>query len=76
MDHDWTFEFSIFSFRKKKHARENKKKLNDRLGNKAAGLNDDTIEMDLFSLKTIETKQVQSAMSVLEIQTPVCQIIW
>ena len=58
-------KLSISASRKKKHIRENKKKLNERLGNKSAGLSDDTVEMDLFSLKAIANKQVNYSTRIV-----------
>ena len=46
------------SYRKKKRDRENKKKTSERLGKKSAGANSDALEMDLFSIKTIQNKEV------------------
>ncbi|XP_065055265.1 pre-rRNA 2'-O-ribose RNA methyltransferase FTSJ3-like [Rhopilema esculentum] len=43
--------------RKKKHVREMKKKLSERLGKKAAGDNNDALEMDLFRLSAIKSKE-------------------
>ena len=48
----------IFIYRKKKRERENKKKTRERLGKKSAGANSDALEMDLFSIKTIQNKEV------------------
>ena len=43
--------------RKAKHMRE-KKRQNIKLGEKTTGLQDNSVEMDLFSLKAIESKEV------------------